>query len=223
MNDESSPPAAAKTSTGVSCFIISIALIGVCIVLYSIVAPMLFEGWGFPDMGGESPAVGKLFSDLNLEPITFSEKPVTRQDLSGKVVLINFWATWCGPCRAELPELAEIGERYADDADFLLLPISCGGDVLLQLSTESILMLQDMHLEMPCYADPNDTARRSYAMAAGTNQMDLPTTLVLDRKGIIRGVWIGYRPSQGKRIRELIETLLAEKPKPLAEKPAAGS
>lgn len=222
MNDELSSAPESKTpttSSGVSCFILSIALIGVCIVLFSIFMPMLFEGWGSADMGGGSPAVGKPFSDLQLEPITFSEKPLVRADLLGKVSLLNFWVTWCGPCRAELPSLAEMGERFSADPDFLFLPVSIGGDDMQQLSTDSIVTLQKMNLELPCYADPSGATRMAYARVAGKRQIDLPTTVVIDRQGIIRGVWIGYRPSQEKYISELISKLLAEKPQPDAAPP----
>lgn len=130
-------------------------------------------------------------------------------DLAGRVVLINFWATWCPPCRAELPEIAEIGYKFADDADVLLLPVSCGEEDLLQLSTNSILFLREKDLHMPCYADPNGVTRQAFASVAGTNQLSLPTTLILDRKGVIRGVWIGFRSGQGKEMQEMISKLLA--------------
>lgn len=148
---------------------------------------------------------------LDLMPITLNEKPVLLADLSGKVTLLIFWATWCGPCRAELPEIAEIGEEFEDNKDFLLLPVSCGSENLIQLSTDSVLMLRDMELEMPCYSDPTGQTRHALATVSGTPQMSLPTTLVLDRKGVVRGVWAGFRPGQGENMQKLIAKLLDDK------------
>ena len=212
MSNAQSPPPRAKTSGCTAWFILGLAFFGMAMVLISIGAAVLFEVWDFPGWGGESAAVNKTLPNLDLMPITAAENPVAMADLSGKVVLINFWATWCGPCREELPEIAEIGDKFEDESDFLLLPVSCSNnDDLLQLSTDSILLLRQLDLDMPCYADPNGVTQQAFASVAGTNQLSLPTTLVLDRKGVIRGIWIGFRSGQGKKMRELISSLLAEK------------
>ena len=212
---ESTPPEA-KTSGASGCaswFIMGLALFGIAIILVSIGGSILFDGWQIFGPGGSSAATGKRLGDLDLTPITPTEKPVTLADVEGKVVLINFWATWCGPCRAELPEIAEIGYEFEDNADFLLLPVSCGSDDPTQLSTNSILLLREMNLDMPCYADPQGVTQQAFANVAGTNQLSLPTTLVIDRKGVIRGIWLGYGTGQGKKIEELVSSLLAEKQK----------
>ena len=216
-NTQSPPPPAptppspppAKTSGCTAWFILGTAFLGMAIILIFFVARIRFDEWDFPDFGGESAVVGKTLPDLDLMPITLAEKPVTLADLSGRVVLINFWATWCGPCRKELPEIAKIGYKFEDDAGVLILPVSCGEDDLLQLSTNSILFLWEKNLDMPCYADPNGVTRQAFASVAGTNQMSLPTTLILDRKGVIRGVWIGFRSGQDKKMQEMISKLLA--------------
>ena len=198
VSNAQSPPPRAKTSGCTAWFILGLAFLGMAIILFSI-------------LGGESAAINKTLPDLDLMPITAAENPVTVADLPGRVVLINFWATWCPPCRAELPEIAKIGDKFEDDSDFLLLPVSCGDDDLLQLSTDSVLLLRQLDLDMPCYTDPNGITRLAFASVAGTNQLSLPTTLILDRKGVIRGVWISFRSGQGKKMQELISSLLAEK------------
>ena len=210
MSDTDSLQPEVKTSGCASWFILGLALFGMAIIFISIGGSILFDGWRLPGIGGESAALGKRLADLDLKPITSAESPVTRADVEGKVVLLNFWATWCGPCRAELPDIAAIGHKFENNADFMLLPVSCGNEDMLRLSTDSILMLREMDLEMPCYADPHGITRQAFAFAAGTDQLSLPTSLVLDRKGIIRGVWIGYGASQGKKMRELITSLLAK-------------
>ncbi|MEA1952735.1 MAG: TlpA disulfide reductase family protein [Planctomycetota bacterium] len=204
MSSEQTPPPQAKQSGGSTWFILGIACLGVVIVLFKIVSP--------PDRGDDSIAVGQAMPGLDLTPITLNENPLTLPELSGKVSLINFWATWCGPCRAELPEIAEIGDKFEENEDFLLLPVSCGNDDPVRLSSNTVLMLRNMELEMPCYSDPTGNTRYALAEITGTPRMSLPTTLVLDRKGIVRGFWGGYRPGQGKDMQKLIAKLLNEKP-----------
>ena len=212
MNTEQTPPPRPKQSGCTAWFIIGLALIGVAIVFVSIGAGVLFDIWDLTGSGEGSIAVGKPLPGLDLLPITLNENPVSPADIKGKVTLLNFWATWCGPCRAELPEIAEIGEEYEDNKDFMLLPISCGNEDAARLSTDTIIMLRDMELEIPCYSDPTGETRQALARITATPQMSLPTTLVLDRNGIVRGVWVGYSAKQGEKMQKLIAKLLAEKP-----------
>ena len=211
MSNAQSPPPRVKTSGFTSWFILGLAFFGMAIILIFMGKGLLFDVRELPDLGGESAAVNKTLPDLDLMPINAIKNPVSLEDLSGRVVLINFWATWCPPCQDELPEIAEIGDKFKDDSDFLLLPVSCGDDNQFQLLTDSLQLLRQLDLDMPCYADPNGVTQQAFASVAGTNQLSLPTTLVLDRKGVIRGVWIGFRPGQNKKIQELITSLLAEK------------
>ncbi len=212
MNTEQTPPPRAERSGCVAWFILGLACIGMAIVLISIGWRALFDIWDLPGGGEGSVAIGQAMPGLDLMPITKNEKPVSLADLSGKVTLINFWATWCDPCLVELPEIAEIGEEFEDNEDFLLLPVSCGDEDLEQLSTDSIMMLWKMKLEIPCYSDPTGKTRHALAKVSGEPGMSLPTTLLLDRKAVVRGIWVGYRHGQGKQMQKLIAKLLAEKP-----------
>ena len=212
MNTEQTPPPRAKRSGCVAWFIMGLACVGMAIVLISIGAGVLFVIWNPPGGGEDSIAIGESMPGLDLTPITLNENPVSLADLSGKVTLINFWATWCDPCLLELPEIAEIGEEFEDNEDFLLLPVSCGEEDPLRLSAKSIMMLRKMELEIPCYSDPTGETRQALGKLTGEPQMSLPTTLLLDRKGVVRGIWVGFRPGQGKEMQKLIAKLLAEKP-----------
>ncbi len=137
-------------------------------------------------------ALGQKLPALQLEPLTGDSQPVTLDDLAGKVVLINFWGTWCPPCREELPDIVALDKKYRDRADFRLLAVSCGSggetdpDVL---RSETAAMLHLGRIDMPTYTDPQYVSRRALEQLGGFD--GYPTTLILDRDGVIRGLWRG--------------------------------
>ncbi len=155
--------------------------------------------------------IGAPLGQLKLQPLTGDPPAVSLAGLRGSVVLLNFWGPWCGPCREELPLIAEIYRRHRDDADFKLLAVSCGqggGDNdLAPLRRETAALLKKMDISLPTYADPGEVTRDAVDDIAGFE--GFPTTLLLDRQGVIRGVWLGPVPE--KEVEELIAGLLAEK------------
>lgn len=155
------------------------------------------------------PAVGAKLPRLELVPLTAAGPPVTLADLAGKVVLIEFWGTWCPPCQQEIPHIAALGQKYRDRNDFRLLAVSCGASLdedfdKLQVATETFLAAKG--LDLPTYADPGDVTRM--AVDEVGRFWCYPTTLVLDRQGVIRGVWTGYEPGTEKEIVKLVQALL---------------
>ncbi len=100
------------------------------LLLTAIVAGLLWGYWLLtaPQRNLPNPTkqhgVGNRLADLNLLPLTGDSRPVSLRNLKNKVVLLNFWGTWCPPCRAELPHLAELRKRYAAQEAFRLLAVS---------------------------------------------------------------------------------------------------
>ena len=101
--------------------------------------------------------VGEPLPYLELLPLTGGQPPVGRQDLAGHVTLLNFWGTWCPPCRAELPHMAELRERYAGREAFRLLAVSCPAagepDDVQSLREDTEALLKRLHLDLPTYYD----------------------------------------------------------------------
>src|SRR5262245_27580353 len=83
--------------------ILSIAAI---IIRFSIFVPMYWKHRLPPD--SENPGIGKSFETIELRPLNKAATPVDLKKLRGHVLLINFWGTWCPPCRLELPHLVEM-------------------------------------------------------------------------------------------------------------------
>ena len=157
------------------------------------------------------PAAEKL-SQLELLPLTGDSQPVTLAELEGRVVLINFWGTWCPPCLVELPHIAEIEKRFRDDPDFKLLAVSCNYEIpedVADLRSKTSEFLQQVNIDMPTYVDPEGVSRSAVDDAVGFQ--GYPTTLLLDRQGVIRKVWAGYTPGVEKEMEKLISQLLEEK------------
>jgi thiol-disulfide isomerase/thioredoxin len=117
--------------------------------------------------------------------------------LRGRVVLLDFWATWCAPCRGAIPKLDALQARYG----------SVGLSVL-GVSTEDpgeiALFAQRMAVRYALASDKHADTTRSYGVA------NLPTLIVIDKRGIVRDVAIGYDSSEDARLEGSLRALLAE-------------
>lgn len=98
-------------------------------------------------------------------------KPVSLADAKGKVVLLNFWATWCGPCRAEIPDLNELQEKYKDQLEIIGLAVDVDDPAALPKFVKNA----DMRYRV---AVASDDVRAKYGGIAA-----LPTSFVIDTQG----------------------------------------
>jgi cytochrome c biogenesis protein CcmG, thiol:disulfide interchange protein DsbE len=161
---------------------------------------------------GAHPAVGRSLPALELAPLTGVTAPVTLAELRGQVVLLNFWGTWCGPCKEEFPHIALLAEMLKDRPQFRLLSVSCEvrGQTDDELRDETREFLRLMHSSVPTYSDPDSYTRRQVAMALDDENFGYPTTVVLDQAGVIRGVWIGYDEGVVREMEQVVGTLLKQ-------------
>ena len=162
--------------------------------------------------GDEHNAVGMKLVALEAVPLVGAEQPLSLEDLEGKVTLVNFWTRNCGYCLQELPHLAEMHRRRADRDDFKLVSLILGGPAesdLNRLREYVEGVLRGRKIKMPVYADPHGTSRQALTIATDWDG-GTPATVVLDRRGTIRGVWNGYLPGDEKAMAELVDALLEE-------------
>jgi len=123
---------------------------------------------------------------------------VKLSDLKGKVVALNFWATWCGPCRKEIPDFIELQNIYGKEGlQFVGIALDDGGASVIKPFAEKLKM------NYPVLVG-NETVTAAYG---GMNA--IPVTILIDKKGNLRGKFVGMRT---KAVMEsLILPLLKEK------------
>lgn len=116
----------------------------------------------------------------------------------GDVVMINFWATWCGPCRQEMPLLNDLFNRY-QRVGFSLLGVNIDDD-----SRRAMQMVEDLGVDFPVLFDETKAVSKLYQVEA------MPVTVIVDREGIVRYVHHGYKPGYEQHYLTEIRTLLRE-------------
>ena len=116
----------------------------------------------------------------------------------GDVVMINFWATWCGPCRQEMPLLDELYGRY-QRVGFNLLGINIDDD-----SRRAMAMVNELGISFPVLFDEDKKVSKLYEVEA------MPLTILLDREGTVRHVHHGYQPGYEQKYLNEIRSLLRE-------------
>ena len=120
------------------------------------------------------------------------------QEHRGEVVLINFWASWCGPCRQEMPILDRIHQRY-QDAGFSVLGVNVEGK---RKPAEKIA--KKSKVTFPVLIDAGQEVSKAYELEA------MPTTVVVDRNGTVRYIHRGYTPGDEAKYLDVVKKLIAE-------------
>lgn len=150
------------------------------------------------EVGSKAPAF--VATDLR------TNKPATLDDYRGKVVLVNIWATWCPPCRAEMPSMERLHKQLAG-TDFRIAAVSVDGDVFYpdkeQTTPGQVLAFADgLGLTFDILHDPSGEIRRAYDIYG------VPESFVVDRNGVIVKRVIGAADWEAPVNVALIRTLL---------------
>jgi len=142
-----------------------------------------------------APRQGFLAPDFTLQ--TPKGETFTLSDLRGQAVLVNLWATWCPPCRAEMPAMQKMYEEYKDQG-FVVLALN----MTYQDTPSAVLpFMQEYGLTFPILLETNGKVAAQYELRS------LPSSFFIDRNGIIQEVVIGG-PMAEALLRTRIESLL---------------
>ena len=120
------------------------------------------------------------------------------EEYRGQVVLINFWASWCGPCRQEMPILDRLHQRY-EDTGFAVLGVNVEGE-----DAPAKKIVDKTNVTFPVLIDEGQKVSELYDLEA------MPSTVVVDRNGVVRYVHRGYKPGDEAKYVEVVKKLIRE-------------
>lgn len=122
----------------------------------------------------------------------------TLSDQKGKVVLLNFWATWCGPCVYEMPIFEQLYEEYSED-EVVILAVNC-----MEEAETVDAFIKESGYTFPFAYDEDGTVGMQYGASS------IPYTLAIDEEGMIQGTFVGVKSieDQYKAYKNAIEYLL---------------
>ena len=120
-----------------------------------------------------------LAPDFTIDILDGEEKSL--RDYRGKPVVVNFWASWCGPCRDEAPDLVKLHNKYGDRVDFV-------GIIFQDEEGAARRFIEEFDVKYENGMDPGGKASAAYKITG------IPTTLVIDAKGDLRARWLGAIP-----------------------------
>ena len=139
---------------------------------------------------------GQISPDFTLSSST---KQNTRlAELRGQVVMLNFWATWCNPCRVEIPHLQKLYAQYKD-IGFTILGVSIDNNKI-----KAAKMAKDLGAKFPILFDNKQKVSKLYSIKT------MPFTILIDRDGKVRHLFQGYKPGYEEKYRKAIRQLLRE-------------
>lgn len=145
-----------------------------------------------------APEIGRPAPDF-----TLGDLGGTRVRLSShqgrKAVIINFWATWCVPCREEMPTLERLYRERRADLEVLGVSLDGGG---ASAATRVRLFVRELGLSFPILLDPDFVVARKYRVRG------IPSSFVVDRAGVVRYREVGYRDWTGSETRAILDDAL---------------
>ena len=125
-------------------------------------------------------------------------KDISLSQYQGQVVMINFWASWCGPCRQEMPVLDKLYTKYKP-MGFTMLGVNVEPD-----SKAAIDWLKETPVSFPILFDKDSKVSKLYEVAG------MPSTVIIDRAGKVRVLHRGYKPGDENEYMDSIRTLVRE-------------
>jgi peroxiredoxin len=141
-------------------------------------------------------AVSDVAPDFTLKSVDGTNTRL--KEFRGQVVLINFWASWCGPCRQEMPLLERIDERYKG-AGFTVLGVNVEGKPGPAKEVAS-----KAGVSFPVLVDENQKVSELYDLES------MPSSIVVDRDGVVRYVHKGYKPGDETKYLEVVKKLIGK-------------
>jgi thiol-disulfide isomerase/thioredoxin len=150
-------------------------------------------------MAGTASATKPGDREIDFSLKDLNGKTVKLSSLKGKVVILDFWASWCGPCKKELPALDAVAAKYkADKKDIVILAVNIDKD-----KKKAQEFLKSVKIgSVTVVLDPSGGAATQYDLPT------MPSSFVIDKKGIVRFTYEGFNAGDEKKVAGDAEGLL---------------
>lgn len=156
--------------------------------------------------GAHHPSVGQPLISLELEPLTGNSETITKDSLQGRVTLINFWATWCPPCKLEFPHLAAVAKKLSSESKFQFISVNTDEETIENARELAQKFLLEQGVSHATWVDSTRGTWSGVARQFGAT--GIPLTIILDPQGIVRGIWNGYHRGDELAMEALVRELL---------------
>jgi cytochrome c biogenesis protein CcmG, thiol:disulfide interchange protein DsbE len=148
---------------------------------------------------GSPVAAGKMATDFKLPGL--DGQTISLSSLRGKVVFLNVWATWCPPCREEMPSIEALYEKFKDDKDFVVLAVSQDSDGRAPVAS----YVEKHGLKFDVLLDPENRVGEAYDVSG------IPETFIIDQHGRIVAHHVGPYDWSNPEIRDALQELIQSK------------
>lgn len=153
---------------------------------------------GFSALAAQAASVPLTGAAPNFTLPTTGGKQLQLADFKGEVVMVNFWASWCGPCREEMPLLEDLQKKYSK-LGFTVLGVNVDANL-----KDAARMLKDIPVSFPIGFDSKNKVSELYKVDS------MPSTIMVDRKGNMRFLHRGYKPGYEADYEKEIRALIRE-------------
>ena len=143
--------------------------------------------------GGSHPLIGNPAPEFDL-PAQSGGKRVSLDQAKGKVAIVDFWATWCAPCRASFPKYQALSQKYSDSLVVMGISEDDEGDGIADFA-------KDTGATFPLAWDSEKSVAGKYKPES------MPTSYILDKNGMVRFVHNGFREGEEQEIEKQIKSL----------------
>jgi len=157
------------------------------------------SGGGAENAGGEGGLIGSAAPDFTAEAVA-GEGPKTVKEAAGKVTIIDFWATYCGPCKKSFPKYQELVDQFGGDLSVIAVSVDEEDTDKAKLEE----FVQATGVKFSVVWDKDKSAAKAYSPPK------MPTAFVVDKEGKIRHMHAGYGEGEEEKIADEIKALLGQ-------------
>ena len=156
----------------------------------------LIVALSFTSFAAQAKEMNSPAPDFTLKSLSSNNIKLSEQ--RGNVILLNFWASWCGPCRTEMPILDELHNKYKK-LGFTVIGVNVEED-----TRKAKRYLKDVKVSFPVLFDSSNQVSKLYKVTA------MPSTVMIDRNGNMRYLHKGYKPGEESQYKKWVKKLVRE-------------